>query len=168
MSIKMPIQQSSLPKTPRSKTSCLLALALSSSALLTSVTATGLMVTSMTASAAGLSDLFGNKSETPTKFLSVDKAFQVTSSTKPLATGTRLAVNFDITPEHYVYRDQIKLDLPAGIKASAFRFSQQPISIDDPTFGQVPVFDQANVVATTTLTSSDGKGVDNGFIIIVF
>ena len=166
MSIKMPIQQSSLPKTPRSKTSCLLALALSSSALLTSVTATGLMVTSMTASAAGLSDLFGNKSETPTKFLSVDKAFQVTSSTKALATGTRLAVNFDITPEHYVYRDQIKLDLPAGIKASAFRFSQQPISIDDPTFGQVPVFDQANVVATTTLTSSDGKGVDNGAITI--
>ena len=166
MPIKMSIKQSALPKTPRSKTSYLLALALSSSALLTGVTATGLMATSMTTSAAGLSDLFGNKSKTPTKFLPVDQAFQVTSSTKVLTTGTRLAITFDITPAHYIYKDQLKLTLPTGISASPFTFNQRPVSIDDPTFGQVPVFDQINVVATTTLINSSGQSINNGEVMI--
>jgi thioredoxin:protein disulfide reductase len=154
----------------RSKKGYLLALALSSSSLLTGVATTGLMATSMTvstsAAAAGLSDLFGSSSEKPAKFLSVDQAFQVTSSTQAQATGTRLAINFDITPEHYVYKDQLKLELPVGVTASAFKFSQKPVSIDDPTYGQVPVFDQANMVATTTLTSSNGESIDNGVVTI--
>ena len=170
MSSHLSINSLSPKKKPSSKKAYLLAAALSSSSLYTGVAITGLITTaltvSMSASAASLSDLFGNSNETPTKFLPVDQAFQVTSSTKALASGTRLAVNFDITPEHYVYKDQIKLDLPAGVSASALTFSQKPVSIDDPTYGQVPVFDQANMVATTTLTSSTGKSINNGAVTI--
>ena len=170
MSSHLSINSLSTKKKPSSKKAYLLAAALSSSSLLTGLTTTALMTTaltvSMSASAASLSDLFGNSNETPTKFLPVDQAFQVTSSTKALASGTRLAINFDITPEHYVYKDQIKLDLPAGISASALKFSQKPVSIDDPTYGQVPVFDQANMVATTTLTSSTGNSINNGAVTI--
>ncbi|MGA6103254.1 cytochrome c biogenesis protein CcdA, partial [Psychrobacter pocilloporae] len=73
---------------------------------------------------------------------------------------------FDITPEHYVYKDQIKLTLPAGVSAAPFTFSQKPVSIDDPTFGQVLVFDQANMVATTILSSSNGKAINNAAVTI--
>lgn len=166
MSSKTSMNTPLATKTARSKKSYLLALVLSGSSLLTGVTTTGLLATSTTASAASLGDLFGSSSDKPAKFLPVGEAFQVKSSTKTLASGTRLAVHFDITPEHYVYKDQLKLDLPAGVSASAFKFSQTPVSIDDPTYGQVPVFDQANVVATTVLTSSAGNSVDNGVVSI--
>ena len=155
-------------KTPSStanspaKKSYLLAFAIAGSSLLT-----GLTATSMTAQAAGLGDLFSNdQSAAQSKFLPVDKAFQVSSSSKPVTAGTRLSINFDITPEHYVYRDQIKLTLPTGVTAGPFSFSQSPKSIDDPTYGKVAVFDQVNMVATTTLTNSRGKGVDNAAIVI--
>ncbi len=146
-------------KSPANHKFCIksyaLALALGS-CLLTGLTAT------TTAQAVSLGDLFGsNKSAEQPKFLPVNEAFQVTYSTTPVATGTRLAINFDITPEHYVYKDQIKLTLPDGINAAAFTFSQTPVSIDDPTFGQVPVFDQANLIATTTLSSANNKSIDN-------
>jgi thiol:disulfide interchange protein DsbD len=120
----------------------------------------------MSTQAAGLGDLFGNKSAAQPKFLSVDQAFQVSTSSKPANNGTRLAINFDITPEHYVYKDKIKLTLPAGVTAAPFTFSQKPISIDDPTFGRVPVFDQTNMVATTILTNSNGKSLDNAAVTI--
>lgn len=117
--------------------------------------------------AAGLGDLFSSdKNAAQTKFLPVDKAFQVSDSSKATNNGTRLAINFDITPEHYVYKDQIKLTLPAGVTAAPFTFSQKPVSIDDPTFGKVLVFDQANMVATTTLSSSNGKSVDDAAVVI--
>lgn len=169
MSIKTPESVPSL-KTPSltanspAKKSYLLAFAIAGSSLLT-----GLTATTMTAQAAGLGDLFSNdQSAAQSKFLPVDEAFQVSSSSKPASNskGTRLSINFDITPEHYVYRDQIKLTLPAGVTAGPFSFSQSSKSIDDPTYGQVAVFDQANVVATTTLTNSSGKDVDNAAIVI--
>lgn len=162
MSIQ-PIEKSSpLTASRSSKKSYLLALAFTSGSLLT-----GVMATSMTTQAAGLSDLFGNdQSAAQTKFLPVDQAFQVSTSSKPTTSGTRLAINFDITPEHYVYKNQIKLTLPAGVTAAPFTFSQSPVSIDDPTFGQVPVFDQTNMVATTTLTSASGKSMDNAAVVI--
>src|SRR5699024_8123571 len=47
-----------------------------------------------------------------------------------------------------------------------FTFSQKPVSIDDPTFGQVLVFDQANMVATTILSSSNGKAINNAAVTI--
>ncbi|WP_435979803.1 cytochrome c biogenesis protein CcdA [Psychrobacter sp. DM4] len=131
----------------------------------------GIAVTSVPTQAASLGDLFGNKSAAQSKFLPVNEAFEVTSSSKPIdskatGTGTRLAINFDITPEHYVYKDQIKLTLPTGVKAAPFTYSQASKSIDDPTFGQVPIFDQSNMVATTTLTNTTGNSIDEAKIVI--
>ncbi|MGM8897095.1 MULTISPECIES: protein-disulfide reductase DsbD [unclassified Psychrobacter] len=172
MSIKTPEKPPSSYKNRSSKKSYLLAFALSSSSLLTGLlptglVATGLTATSMTAQAVSLGDLFGNnKSSAKPKFLPVDQAFQVGSVSKPVATGTQLSINFDITPEHYVYKDKIKLTLPAGITATPFTFNQTAVSIDDPTFGRVPVFDQANMVATTTLNSTNGKSVDDAAVVI--
>ncbi|WP_201610117.1 cytochrome c biogenesis protein CcdA [Psychrobacter submarinus] len=166
MSIKTSINHPAPKREGRSITAYLLALGLSSSSLVTGVAVTGLMAVSTTSQAASLSDLFGNSSDKSPKFLSVEEAFQVTSSTQPVAKGTQLSINFDITPEHYVYKDQLKLDLPAGVSASAFKFSQKPVSIDDPTYGQVPVFDQANVVASTTLTTTNGKSISGGEVTI--
>ena len=111
----------------------------------------GLSMTSMSAQAAGLGELFNN-SNTKSKFLPVDEAFQVVSSTKATSKGTRLSINFDITPGHYVYKNKLTLNFPKGVSATPFTFSQSPVSIDDPTFGKVPVFTQRNMVATTMLT----------------
>ncbi|MGP9688721.1 protein-disulfide reductase DsbD [Psychrobacter sp. AOP22-C1-C5] len=148
-----------------SKPSYLLALAFASSTLLSGVMATGLMVVPTQVQAAGLSDLFGEtQNDAQPKFLPVEQAFQVSSSSQPTQNGTRLAINFDITPEHYVYKDKIKLTLPAGVTAAPFTFSQSPVSIDDPIFGQVPVFDQTNMVATTVLSSSNN--LDNAAVVI--
>ena len=166
MSIKTAEKSPSLTENKSSKKSYLLAFALSASSLLTGLTATGLVVAPVASQAAGLGDLFGNKSAAQPKFLPVDQAFQVSSSSKATNNGTRLAINFDITPEHYVYKDQIKLTLPAGVTAAPFTFSQKPVSIDDPTFGQVLVFDQANMVASTVLSSSNGKAIDNAAVTI--
>ena len=166
MSIKTSMNHPAPTKKARLAATYLLALGLSSSSLVTGVAVTGLMAVSTTSQAASLSDLFGNSSDKSPKFLSVEEAFQVTSSTQPVAKGTQLSINFDITPEHYAYKDQLKLDLPAGVSASAFKFSQKPVSIDDPTYGQVPVFDQANVVASTTLTTTNGKSISGGEVTI--
>lgn len=152
-------QPSVVNKVP--KKSYLLALTIASSSLFV-----GLTATTMTTQAAGLGDLFSsNQSAGQSKFLSVDKAFQVTSSSKAVKAGTQLSINFDITPEHYVYKNQLKLTLPAGVTAAPFTFSQTPVLIDDPTFGKVPVFDQKNMVATTTLSTS-GKSIDNAAMVI--
>ncbi|WP_201566107.1 protein-disulfide reductase DsbD domain-containing protein [Psychrobacter immobilis] len=159
MSKKTSITESSSTSAAKNH---LLAFAIASGSLLAGMTAT-----SMTVQAAGLSDLFSSdKSAAQSKFLPVDQAFQVTSSSKGTTSGTRLAINFDITPEHYVYRDQIKLTLPAGVSAAPFKFSQSPVAIDDPTYGKVAVFDQANMVATTILTSSNGQSVSDAAVTI--
>ena len=152
-------QPSVVTKVPNK--SYLLALTIVSSSLFA-----GLTATTMTTQAAGLGDLFSsNQSAGQSKFLSVDTAFQVTSSSKAVKAGTQLSINFDITPEHYVYKNQLKLTLPAGVTAAPFTFSQTPVLIDDPTFGKVPVFDQKNMVATTTL-SINGKSIDNAAVVI--
>ena len=167
MSLKSAEKSPSLTQNKSSKKSYLLAFAFSAGSLLTGLGATGLTVAPVASQAAGLGDLFSSdKSATQPKFLPVNEAFQVSSSSKPTNNGTRLAINFDITPEHYVYRDQIKLTLPAGVSAAPFTFSQKPVSIDDPTFGQVLVFDQANMVATTILSSSNGKVINNAAVTI--
>jgi len=166
MSLKSAEKSPSLTQNKSSKKSYLLAFAFSAGSLLTGLGATGLTAVPVASQAAGLGDLFGNKSAAQPKFLPVDEAFQVSSSSKPTNNGTRLAINFDITPEHYVYKDQIKLTLPAGVSAAPFTFSQKPVSIDDPTFGQVLVFDQANMVATTILSSSNGKAINNAAVTI--
>ena len=167
MSLKSAEKSPSLTQNKPSKKSYLLAFAFSAGSLLAGLAATGLMAVPVASQAAGLGDLFSSdKSATQPKFLPVNEAFQVSSSSKPTNNGTRLAINFDITPEHYVYKDQIKLTLPAGVSAAPFTFSQKPVSIDDPTFGQVLVFDQANMVATTILSSSNGKAINNAAVTI--
>lgn len=161
MSIKTSRKSSSSSVSTHSKKSCILALAIASGSLLTGLSATS------TVQAAGLGDLFGSsESSSKSKFLPVDQAFQVSTNSTPVQSGTRLAINFDITPEHYVYKKQIKLTLPAGVTAAPFTFSQTPYSIDDPTFGQVLVFDQANMVATTTLTNNSGKNIEDAAIVV--
>ena len=160
MSRKTPKPAAALTPTTSNK-SYLLAFAISG------VLTAGLGAASMTSQAAGLGDLFSNdKSATQSKFLPVEQAFKVTNSSKASAKGTSLAVNFTITPEHYVYKDQLKLTLPAGVKAAPFTFNRKPVLIDDPTFGKVPVFDQANMEATTTLTSTNGKSIDSAAVVI--
>ncbi|WP_201511414.1 protein-disulfide reductase DsbD [Psychrobacter alimentarius] len=172
MFTKLIEKTASLTVSNSSKRSYLLAFVVSSSSLVagllpTAFVATGLTATSTMTQAAGLGDLFGkDQSGAKSEFLPVEQAFQVSSSSSAVKSGTRLAINFDITPGHYVYKDQIKLTLPAGVSAAPFSFSQSPISIDDPTFGQVPVFDQANMVATTLLTNSSGKSLDNAAVVI--
>ncbi len=161
MSKKTPEKPLSALK-PTGKKSYFLALAIASGVL-----TAGLGATSIPSQAASLGDLFSNdKSAAQSKFLPVDQAFKVTNSSKALAKGTRLAINFTITPEHYVYKDQIKLTLPAGVTAAPFTFNRTAVLIDDPTFGKVPVFDQANMEATTTLTSTSGKSIDNAAVTI--
>lgn len=154
--------KASATKKAATKKSYALALALASTGLIG-----GLGAATTPAHALSLGDLFGNnKTAEQPKFLPVDEAFEVTHNTEPVAQGTRLAVNFDITPEHYVYKDQIKLTLPDDISATPFSFNQTPVSIDDPTFGQVLVFDQANLIATTTLSADKGQAVDNAALTI--
>lgn len=127
----------------------------------------GLGVTTMTSQAASLGDLFNSdKSGAKQKFLPVDKAFQVSSNTKAGSKGTQFSINFNITPGHYVYKDQLTLTFPKGVRATPFTFSQSPVAINDPTFGKVPVFTQKNMVATTTLTSTTGKPIKNAAVVI--
>ena len=161
MSIKTPAKKVLFNKKATYNKSYALALALSTSLVF------GLSATTATVQAASLGDLFSkDKSAGQAKFLPVEQAFQVNSSHKATAKGTQLAVNFTITPEHYVYKDQLKLTLPAGISAAPFTFNRSPVLIDDPTFGKVPVFDQATMVATTTLISATGKGINNADVTI--
>lgn len=138
-----------------------LAIALMSASLMT-----GLSMTSMSAQAAGLGELFSNNNAAQSKFLPVDKAFQVDSISRATSKGTQLSITFDITPGHYVYKDKLTLSFPKGISATPFSFSQSPVAINDPTFGKVPVFTQKNIIATTTLTSNNGKGAKNVPVVI--
>ena len=160
MSIKIPTLQS-VAINKRATKFHGLALTVATTSLMTA-----LSMTSISAQAAGLNDLFNSSSASQSKFLPVDEAFQVNSSTKATSKGTRLSITFDITPGHYVYKDQLALSFPKGINATPFTFNQAPVSIDDPTFGTVPVFTQRSVVATTMLTTNNGKGAKNAPIII--
>ena len=142
----------------------LLAMALMSTSLMTGLSMTLMM--SMSAQAAGLGELFSNNNAAQSKFLPVDKAFQVDSISKATSKGTQLSITFDITPGHYVYKDKLTVSFPKGISATPFSFSQSPVAINDPTFGKVPVFTQKNIIATTTLTSNNGKGAKNVPVVI--
>ena len=141
-----------------------LAIALMSTSLMTVLSMTSMM--SMSAQAAGLGELFGNNNAAQSKFLPVDKAFQVDSISRATSKGTQLSITFDITPGHYVYKDKLTVSFPKGISATPFSFSQSPVAINDPTFGKVPVFTQKNIIATTTLTSNNGKGAKNVPVVI--
>ncbi|MDN3397959.1 protein-disulfide reductase DsbD N-terminal domain-containing protein [Psychrobacter sp. APC 3426] len=157
MSMNTSLLKSAVIKNATFKQSYLLAITVATTSLMAGL--------SMSAQAAGLNDLFGNNNNSA-KFLPVDKAFQVSSSSTATAKGTRLSIAFDITPGHYVYKDKLTLSFPKGISATPFSFSQTPVTIDDPTFGKVPVFTQKSVVATTTLSTKNGKGAKNVPVVI--
>ncbi len=93
-----------------------------------------------------LSSLFGQSQKG--KFLPVHQAFKVHTSQQ----GDTLTVNFDITPEHYIYKDKVTISLPDDVVATAPQFSLMPTMVDDPEFGHVAVFEQ-DVVATFSLKS---------------
>lgn len=127
----------------------------------------GITATTLTSQAAGLNELFGgSNSAAQGKFLPVGKAFQVSNSAKTGAKGTQFSIKFAITPGHYVYKDRLTLTFPKGVSATPFTFSQTPVSVNDPTFGKVPVFTQKNIVATTTLTSTNGKPINNAAVVV--
>ena len=160
MFINQPAKQIVSANVSTSKKSYLLALVLAATTL------AGLSATTMTTQAAGLGELFNNNSAEQSKFLPVGKAFQVSNNAKATTKGTSFSINFNITPGHYVYKDRLTLTFPAGVSATPFTFSQSPVSINDPTFGRVPVFTQKNMVATTTLTSMNGKAIKNAAVTI--
>lgn len=83
------------------------------------------------------------------KFLPVNQAFSVSAAQQ----GDKIVVQFVITPEHYAYKDKLKLKLPDGISASDFKFDKSPTMVDDPDFGRVAVFEQ-NVTATAMLANT--------------
>lgn len=111
------------------------------------------------AHAAKLTDLFNtNTAVGKPQFLSVDEAFTVVPSIK----GNTLRVQFEITPEHYIYKDQLKLTLPEGVTASPFVFNQSVHHLDDPVYGRVPVFDQRYVTATASLSNRGSTAIRQG------
>lgn len=94
-----------------------------------------------------LSGLFAHQSKS--KFLPVHQAFNVSASQQ----GDTLAVTFGVTPEHYVYKDKIKLTLPDGVSMGTWSFNKPHTMIEDPEFGRVAVFEE-DVVATVKLTAA--------------
>ena len=111
------------------------------------ITATAFTVTVPTVAQNNpLSSLFGQSQKG--KFLPVHQAFKVQTSQQ----GNTLTVNFDITPEHYIYKDKVTISLPDDVVATAPQFNLVPTMVDDPEFGHVAVFEQ-DVVATFNLKS---------------
>lgn len=110
----------------------------------------GIMTTGVVGSAfaqsGALASLFG-QSQKP-KFLPVNQAFKVQTAQQ----GETLTVTFDITPEHYIYKDKLTIAPVDGLTALPPQFDRSSTMIDDPEFGTVAVFEE-DVVATFTLKS---------------
>lgn len=115
------------------------------------------------AQAASLADLFGGAETqgSQEKFLKVDQAFSV----KPSQNGNKVNIALKITPKHYLYKDKLSLKLPAGVTASAIKFSHTSQTIDDPTFGKVDVFKQPQVTATATLTNTTAAAINENITV---
>lgn len=120
-------------------------------------------VSSNQAQAASLADLFGGAETqgSQEKFLKVDQAFSV----KPSQNGNKVNIALKITPKHYLYKDKLSLKLPAGVTASAIKFSHTAQTIDDPTFGKVDVFKQPQVTATATLTNTTAAAINENMTV---
>lgn len=86
-----------------------------------------------------------------TQFLPVNQAFGIDSSVE----NGILTLSMRVTPEHYLYKDKLKLKLADGQVLDNLNFSQAPTTVDDPEFGQVAVFER-DVVATIDLKGASG------------
>lgn len=86
------------------------------------------------------------------QFLPVNEAFGIQDT---VADGV-LTLTMRVSPEHYLYKDKLKLQLQDGQTLNIANFSRSPTTVDDPEFGQVAVFEQ-DVVATVPLQGASGQ-----------
>lgn len=99
-----------------------------------------------TAQDGGIAALFGQKAQ---KFLPVHEAFNVAVRME----GDEVVATFKVTPKHYVYRDKISVRAPDGVSVGKWQFGKTATMIDDPTFGNVAVFEE-DVTARAKLSST--------------
>ncbi|WP_269844186.1 protein-disulfide reductase DsbD [Halovibrio salipaludis] len=87
-------------------------------------------------------------------FPPVEEAFPFTA----WAEDGELVLNWDVTPEYYLYEDRISIETePADALALPPRFSIDSEIKDDPYFGKTPVFYEP-VSASLSPTEGDGDG----------
>lgn len=72
-------------------------------------------------------------------FLPVEQAFKVSTRQE----SGQLVLSFTVTPGHYLYQQRFGLSPAAGVSVGTIEYSKTPVSVDDPDFGRVPVFDQS-------------------------
>lgn len=99
-----------------------------------------------TAQDGGVAALFGQKAQ---KFLPVHEAFNVAVRVE----GDEVVAMFKVTPKHYVYRDKISVRAPDGVSVGEWQFDKTASMIDDPTFGNVAVFEE-DVTARAKLSAT--------------
>ena len=99
-----------------------------------------------TAQDGGVAALFGQKAQ---KFLPVHEAFNVAVRVE----GDEVVATFKVTPKHYVYRDKISVRAPDGASVGEWQFDKTASMIDDPTFGNVAVFEE-DVTARAKLSAT--------------
>lgn len=125
--------------------------------LVTLTVGLGSLGTATSAVAGSLSDLLaensGNTSQIANnatlKVVPVHEAFGVFPEQK----GNQLTLRFEVKDGYYLYQNKIKLELPPGVTATPLQFSLSPQTVNDPDFGQVPVFEKS-FTATTTLAGT--------------
>lgn len=117
--------------------------------LLTLSLATPTLSTLAHASDGTLAGLFAQKQKS--KFLPVHEAFVVSATQK----GDTLTVQFVVTPQHYIYKDKLKLTLPHGVSGGEWTFDKTHTMIDDPEFGRVAVFEESVSASTKLVTTTD-------------
>lgn len=117
--------------------------------LLTLSLATPTLITLAHASDGTLAGLFAQKQKS--KFLPVHEAFVVSATQK----GDTLTVQFVVTPEHYIYKDKLKLTLPHGVSGGEWTFDKTHTMIDDPEFGRVAVFEESVSASTKLVATTD-------------
>lgn len=99
-----------------------------------------------TAQDGGVAALFGQKAQ---KFLPVHEAFNVAVRVE----GDEVVAMFKVTPKHYVYHDKISVRAPDGVSVGEWQFDKTASMIDDPTFGNVAVFEE-DVTARAKLSAT--------------
>lgn len=99
-----------------------------------------------TAQDGGVAALFGQKAQ---KFLPVHEAFNVAVRVE----GDEVVATFKVTPKHYVYHDKISVRAPDGVSVGEWQFDKTATMIDDPTFGNVAVFEE-DVTARAKLSAT--------------
>jgi thiol:disulfide interchange protein DsbD len=90
-----------------------------------------LLIASILFSQSSLASLFGESTALP-----ADQAIQFTTT----ETHDALLINFELAKNIYLYQDKIKLTFEDKSPYSHFTFTETAETIEDPSFGRVPVF----------------------------